>query len=60
MDQFSKVLLPINNALTVTELQTRIRWVKPGLWEQPSLSLCLEYLWQVYQYLSQMYKYESA
>ncbi len=31
-------------------MQTRLRWVKPDLWAQPSHSLCLEYLWQVYKH----------
>ncbi len=29
------------------ELQTRLWWVKPGLWAQSSHLLCLEYLRQV-------------
>ncbi len=39
MDQFSKVLLTIDNTYSTTEgpgLQTKHRWVKPGLWAQPS------------------------
>ncbi len=59
MGQFSKILLTIDNAHTVPQcprLWTRFRWVKPDLYAQPSHSLCLEYLWQVYQHLYQMYK----
>ncbi len=47
MGQFSKVLLAINNTHTVLQssgLWTRVRWVKPGLWAQPSNSLCLKYI----------------
>ncbi len=41
----------IDSSHTIPEgpgLQTRLRWIKPGLWAQPYHSLCLEYLWQVY------------
>ncbi len=47
MGQFSKVLLAIDNRHTVPQtgrgLQSRLRWVKPGLWAQPFHSLYLEY-----------------
>ncbi len=39
MNQFSNVLLAIDNAHSITEdfgLQTRLRLVKPGLWTQPT------------------------
>ncbi len=47
MGQFRKVLLAIDNAHNTAEgpgLQTRLRWVKPDLWAQPSHPLCLQYL----------------
>ncbi len=60
MGQFSKLLLAIDKKKNSTTmgpaLQTRLRWVKLGLWAQPSHSLCLEYMWQIYQHLYQMYK----
>ncbi len=54
MGQFSKVLLAIDNACTAPQ---RALDCGPGLWAQPSHSLCLDYLWQVYQHLYQMYNY---
>ncbi len=43
MDQSINVLLWQSTHSTTEgpELQTRLRWVKPGLWAQPSHFLCL-------------------
>ncbi len=57
MDQLVNVLLAIDKAHITTEglgLQIRLRWVKPG-WAQPSHSLSLEYVWQIWQHLYEMY-----
>ncbi len=60
MGQFSNVLLGIDKAHKVAQ---RAMYCRPGLGvlnqvygPNPSHSLCLEYLWQVYQHLCQMYK----
>ncbi len=48
MDQFSKVLLAIDNEHRVPEglrQQTRLMYIKPDIWAQPSHSLWLEYMW---------------
>ncbi len=59
MGKFSNVLLAIDNAHTVPQRAMDCRLAlslcKPGLWAQPSHSLCLEYMWQVYHHLYQMY-----
>ncbi len=49
MSQLVNVLLAVDKT-HITEdpgLWTRLWWVKPGLWGQPSCSLCLEYMCQV-------------
>ncbi len=56
MGQFSTI--DIDSAHITTEgpgLQTRLTWVKPGLWAKPSHSLYLEYMWQVSKDLYQTY-----
>ncbi len=55
--------LAIDNAHSIKEgpgLWTRFRWVKPGVWAQLSHYLCLQYMWQVYQYLYQMYNVDVS
>ncbi len=63
MGQFSKVLLATDKVHSTAKgpgLQTRLRWVKPGLWAQPFNSLCLEYLWQINQHLDNIIKVQSV
>ncbi len=55
MGQFNKVVYLLIMHTEGPGLWTRLRWVKPGLCVQPSHSLCLGYLWQVYKHLYQMY-----
>ncbi len=53
MDQQVNVILAIDKLHTTPQsqaLQTRLSWVKPSLWAQPSHSLCLEYLWHIHQH----------
>ncbi len=52
MDKLMNVKLTIGKVTySTTEdpgLRIKIWCVKPGLWAQPSHSLCLEYLWHIY------------
>ncbi len=60
MGQYTKVLLVIDNAHTVPKRALGYGQGIGGLsQDQSSHSLCLEYLWQVYQHLYKMYTSES-
>ncbi len=50
MGQFSKVLLAIDKVHSVPQrtLDCGLMWVKPGLWVQLSHSLCLAYIYQMF------------
>ncbi len=59
MDHLLNVMVATDKVYTVPQrapvLSTWLRLVNPGLYAQQSHSLCLEYLWHIYQDLYQMY-----
>ncbi len=52
MDQFSNVLLAIDKAHSTTDgpgLQTKLRWVKPGLWAHSDIETVWGMMYSLHQ-----------